>query len=52
MDFKTDIALKFYASFVRTGNPYFYVLAVDAEKTEALRQTVHAKAEAEDTLSL
>lgn len=51
MDFKTEIALKFYASFERTGDPYFYVLAVDAEKTEILRQTVLAKAE-EDTLLL
>ncbi len=45
MKFKTELANKFYLSFTRTGNPYFYVLAVDTEKTENLRQEVLAQAE-------
>ena len=50
MKFKTELANKFYLSFTRTGNPYFYVLAVDAEKTENLRQEVLAQAEDNITL--
>ena len=50
MKFKTDIANKFYESFMRTGSPYFLVLAVDAEKTQILRQQTIASAEDELTL--
>ena len=50
MKFKTELANKLYLSFTRTGNPYFYVLAIDAEKTETLRQQVLVQAENDLTL--
>lgn len=49
MKFKTDLANKFYSSFMRTGNPCFYLLAMDAEKTETLRQEIKSQ-ESELTL--
>ncbi len=50
MKLKTEIANKFYNAFKRTGNPYFYILAVDAEKTASIRQTVLQNQESELTL--
>lgn len=40
MKFNSNLANKYYQSFKRTGNPYFYIIAVDTEKTEALRQQI------------
>ncbi len=50
MKFKSDLANEYYLSFLRTGNPCFYVLAADFEKTETLREQVLS--EAENSLSL
>ena len=47
---KTELANKFYASFMRTGNPCFYMLAVDSEKTEILKQKINTMIEDELTL--
>lgn len=50
MKLKTEIANKFYNAFKRTGNPYFYILAVDAEKTANLKQSILENQEPELTL--
>lgn len=50
MKLKTELANKFYDAFKRTGNPYFYVLALDAEKTSNLRQEVLNRTEENLTL--
>lgn len=45
MIFKSELANKYFQSFVRTGDPCFYILATDFERTEILRQQVQANVE-------